>query len=416
MFFYFGFLERFLLASPPYLLFLGVLLSVFFINSDFKNKQLWIFDIILIFLFYIFVFIFFYINEIDFIAGFPIKKVSIFLILLILNIIMLEKPNNEYDVLINFIFLLSAIAIIFFEKIFIIFSGLIIMNLLFYYRATDEKINIRHSIIYILILIFLLGICITFTKNKNINKFCLTGLLISIFGFSIFKTEVIDKLKTNYLFFFSVLILYFILFYKILVEYKEFLAWQPVLLILIILFIINSFYLLTEEKYKKFICYDFINNIFILFLFLITSEFKFRSFIISLIFLYFLILTSKEFIKEKNNNNLSVTFIKYNIHRVKERIPMSLNLLFSLLFNIYIIIEQAFLINENHFIKMSMFFILLVFFVNFLDKIFIFFSFVKKIKFHLIFSREFIKNFILIFLFLSFYCILVFNLKKLNTW
>ncbi len=410
MFFQVDFLERFLLSFPVYLLFSGILLAVSFISTKRKNKQLWIFSAILISLFFIFVFIFFYIHKTDFLVGFPLRKIYVFLFIIILNIIILKKTNDYYDVIMNFLFLLSAIAVIFFEKFFIIFTGLIIANLIFFYSGLSHEIETRKHIFYIIFAIFILGVFFNFYESEKLNKFYLTALILLMFGFSVFNTNAVGMLKNKYSIFYSLVILHFIIFYKILTAYKTFLIWQPVLLILVILFITNAFNLLTEEKYKRFLFYDIINNILIIFFYLFTSEIKIRFFVISLIFLYFLFLTSAEFIKNNKDDNLTVTSIKYNINKVKENFQLILNLFLNLILNIYIVFELAFSMNDNRLIKMVMFFILLFFLIIFLNKFFIFLSFAQKIKLHKSFLGLIYENSIL-FLSLCFYLILFFNLR-----
>jgi|GEM_PF-6176698 len=409
MFFQYGFLDKFLLVSPVYFLFVGIIILLIFIIENFKNKFLWIFDFILYSIFFIFIFIFFYIEKEDLIAGFSIKKNSVFFMLLILNLILIEKQKKYYDFFIKYIFLLTAIAMIFFEKLFIIFSGLIIANLIFIFNELKDNENKIKYIFFVLFTIFLSMLCFNLDVADNINKFCLTGILTFMFIF--FNPEILTNIKNNYLIFLLNGILYFIVFYKIQTEYKSFFLWQPVFLILIIFFLKNTFLLLTEEKYKKFLIYDFFNNFFILYIFLVMSDFKFKYFFISLLYMFFLILTSFDFMENKSNDNLTVIHIKYNIQNIQENIKIFLNNLISLFFFIYIFFDLTKLIYDGKLKKMLMFFILFLYFITFLNKLFIFFSFIKKIKIQKQLFNISYEQLNLFFLTFILYYILILNLR-----
>lgn len=370
-----------MLIFPVYILFLSIFINLYILLNFKENKKanLFLLNTVLLILFIHYFILFFYIKNFDILANFYIERFLVFLFIIFIILISFKKPENNQQSFKILIYLLAAIGIIFFNNIFVLIFSLILVKSIDFYSGKDEKTDFlnRNSYLFF-IMFFLIGFLIT-CENGQIKKVFLNGIIISIIFFISIKLENIQNLRNDLHLFFLNGILYLIIFFKIIDKYVNFIIWQSLLFLLIFFLIVYIFHSLTEEIFKKFLVYDYLINLYFSYLFLFITEFKKFNFIVIILFFYVFLFNLFNFFKYIENDKITVSFVKYNLNKIKNATLIIFNLFISFMYNIFLIFQMEKYLLKSSFLRMVIIFIIIFLAIAILNKFFIIISMLKSI-------------------------------------
>lgn len=402
----------------------GIFLSSVFIVtlSSILNKERIIkkignifYLIAMIFLFLSNVFLFLYLKmPVEFVAGIEIQQISLFLFIVFFIYIMFSyneiKTGSDYILLlINII----CLQFLFYHSSFILISLLFIV-----FEVTSsfltEKINTK-KYFYILLSLFFLGIYLIGEKSKiqtiginGVLAFLLFSTFASTWTFNIHDISHSEDRK-NYNLLLMVLLASFVVFFK-LIKFCN--SYSPIIYVLFlmsfILLLFSIFNFLTEEDLLNFFISDFINVFYL-------TIFSFSVLTLNnmdIIVVFILMLAAAVFLMPFLTNiqkRYSISYARYNFNKIKGAGVLLLGIISTLLVEMYLIYK---IVNNfryfNSYIQTIILIIGFVYGVVILDKIFIVFSMISRIKFgnlkYILFNKIIIRPVLFILLIISLVC------------
>ncbi|MBP7792894.1 MAG: hypothetical protein KA120_07525 [Candidatus Goldbacteria bacterium] len=385
----FPFIEKFLTYGGVFVssVFTVILSSMLGREKACKKAGNVFFLISVIFTFFLDVFLFFYLKlPMECVAGTEIKRNYLFLLIVFLSYLMFtyNKPENGSDyvlLLINLICIQLMFLNSSFVPVFLFFAVLetSVANLT---GIENEK---KHF--YLLISLIFLGLFLTGNKGQ-IREIGINGSIIFLLLFTFASTwtlnvmevsNVQDKRNDNLLF--LSLLTSFVAFFKF-IEFCS--SRSPVIYALFltsfILLLFSVFNFLTEEDLQNFFISDFI-KIFYLTLFSF-SVLPLNT--VDILAVFVLMLASAVFLLPFFSNikkRHSVSYMRYNFDRIKGAGPVLISIILTLATEAYLTYKMAKqFTNFNPYVQTIILIAGFTYAINVLNKIFIVFSMVSRIK------------------------------------
>jgi hypothetical protein len=385
----FPFVEKFFAYGGVFVssVFTVILSSALNREKTCKNLGNVFFLISVIFIFFSDVFLFLYLKlPMECVAGIGIKRNYLFLLIVFLSYLMFsyDKPENGSDYVLLLINLM-CVQLMFLNSSFMLvflFFAVSETSAVHLTRTENEK---KHF--YLLLSLIFLGIFLTADKGQVV-EIGINGSIVFLLLFTFASTwtlnvmdvsKVQDKRNDNLLF--MSLLISLVAFFKFIEFYN---SGSPVIYALFltsfILLLFSVFNFLTEEDLRNFFLSDFI-KIFYLTLFsfsVLTLNNK------DILVVFILMLTSAFFLLPfflNTKKRHSVSYMRYNFDRIKGAGTVLVSIVLTLITEAYLISKMAKqFTNFNPYIQTIILIAGFAYAINVLNKIFIVFSMVSRIK------------------------------------